>query len=208
MGEELDLKFVSGRPLWLHPGGEHRGCLALGRQAKRAVPYSHLQGARRWPKSSPPPSPPLSWLNALRTRLACLDLRLRASASLPGCAPVRHVRSGSWLFIESKRAANSTSATAPRVLCQRLPLRGLRGFRVYSSKFESTTVVFSHSMPIDLDLARDISRRCSGTRLFLDLSNADPHTTSLRSLSCGGLSLFSAVPLQLSTVSLQPKRPC
>ena len=121
-------------------GAPRRGTLWLpcvGPHAKRAVPYSHLQGARRWPKSSPPPSPPLSWLNALRTRLACLDLRLRASASLPGCAPVRHVRSGSWLFIDSKRAANSTSATALRVLCQRLPLRGLRGFRVYTSKILS-----------------------------------------------------------------------
>lgn len=53
MGEELDLKFFSGRSLWLHPGGEHCGCLALGRQAKRGVLYSHLQGARRWPQSPP-----------------------------------------------------------------------------------------------------------------------------------------------------------
>lgn len=47
MGEELDLKYVSGRSLWLHPGREHCCCLALGRRAKRGVLYSHLQGARR-----------------------------------------------------------------------------------------------------------------------------------------------------------------
>lgn len=47
MGEELDLKYVSGRSLWLRPGREHCCCLALGRRAKRGVLYSHLQGARR-----------------------------------------------------------------------------------------------------------------------------------------------------------------
>lgn len=62
MGEELDLKFFSGRSLWLHPGGEHCGCLALGRQAKRGVLYSHLQGARRWPLPRPCPDSTLSEL--------------------------------------------------------------------------------------------------------------------------------------------------
>lgn len=74
---------------------------------------------RRSQNSASLPGPPRSG------RLVCLNATPCVTSVLaPGS-------------LQSKRAANSTFAPAPRVLCRRLKLRGRRGFRVYTSKFLS-----------------------------------------------------------------------
>lgn len=59
LGEELDLKYVSGRSLWLHPGREHwLPCVGpLGKA--RSAALLPAGGAPLAENSSPPLSPPL-----------------------------------------------------------------------------------------------------------------------------------------------------
>lgn len=128
---EPDLKFASGRELWLHPGREPCGCVRLRcrgwggwRERRPAVPPAG--GAPPGGSPSPPPSLQLeSPRQSLGARLALLT---RPLGPAPASRP---------LWLRPVRAQEGRAPTLCACVAVRPARRGPRGSRVSARPWES-----------------------------------------------------------------------